>query len=228
MSDAVYKLLSGSLATKRQFEATTSNVANSATIGFLPERVNIEANNRRTFTLPTAQSQPVLTPGPVHRTGAPLDIAPGDGAFLVVQTPQGERLTRAGALQQDRDGILVTSAGHPVLTESGQVASDRIIEIMPTGEVVSDKEILGRLRLELITDIHSIKREGNSLISVPESARFRLDQPRFDVGALIGSGVEPVAAMVEIVALSRAYEIYQQAIRTIHSTGGKTANLGRI
>ena len=55
-----------------------------------------------------------LGQGPVQQTGNPLDVAIDGNAFLVVQTPRGERYTRNGALQINTTGQLVTSEGYQV------------------------------------------------------------------------------------------------------------------
>ena len=51
--------------------------------------------------------------GPIQQTGNPLDVAIDGDAFLVVQTPRGERYTRNGALQINATGELVTSDRRP-------------------------------------------------------------------------------------------------------------------
>ncbi|PNA99482.1 flagellar biosynthesis protein FlgG, partial [Pseudomonas sp. FW306-2-11BA] len=54
---------------------------------------------------------PDVSGGAIQLTGNPLDVAiVGDGYFAV-QTPQGERYTRAGALTTDATGRLVTMEG---------------------------------------------------------------------------------------------------------------------
>ena len=47
------------------------------------------------------------------QTGNPLDVAIDGDAFLVVQTPRGERYTRNGALQINATGELVTARRRP-------------------------------------------------------------------------------------------------------------------
>ncbi|MGB0671708.1 MAG: flagellar hook-basal body complex protein, partial [Rhodospirillales bacterium] len=46
------------------------------------------------------------TMGPFKQTNNPLDLAIHDRGYFVVQTPQGERYTRAGNFTIDRDGQL--------------------------------------------------------------------------------------------------------------------------
>ena len=60
-------------------------------------------------------------PGPVQQTGNPLDVAIDGDAFLVVQTPRGERYTRNGAFQINATGQLVTAEGYQVLGDGGPI-----------------------------------------------------------------------------------------------------------
>ena len=76
--------------------------------------------------------------GPTKPTGNPLDVAIDGDAFLVVQTPRGERYTRNGALQINAQGELVTSAGDRVLGDGGPIqfqANDNNITINPDGTI---------------------------------------------------------------------------------------------
>ena len=57
----------------------------------------------------------------MQQTGNPLDVAIDGNAFLVVQTPRGERYTRNGALQINAAGELVTSDGDRVLGDDGPI-----------------------------------------------------------------------------------------------------------
>jgi flagellar basal body rod protein FlgG len=77
-----------------------------------------------------------LAQGPVQQTGNPLDVALSDNAFLTVQTPNGERYTRNGALQINATGQLVTSEGLQVIGQNGPIifqAGDRNVAISTDG-----------------------------------------------------------------------------------------------
>ena len=71
--------------------------------------------------------------GPIEQTGNPLDVAIDGDAFLVVQTPRGERYTRNGALQINATGQLVTSDGDRVLGDGGP------IQFQPTDSDIVDQ-----------------------------------------------------------------------------------------
>src|SRR5262245_41770796 len=76
--------------------------------------------------------------GSVVQTGNPLDVAIDGDAFLVVQTPRGERYTRNGALQLNAQGQLVTTEGLTVLGDNGPITfqpNDRGIAINREGTI---------------------------------------------------------------------------------------------
>ena len=79
-----------------------------------------------------------MSQGPIQQTGSPLDVAIDGKAFLVVQTPRGERYTRNGALQINNIGELVTADGYQVIGESGPIMfqpTDRDIAISKDGTI---------------------------------------------------------------------------------------------
>jgi len=157
-----------------------------------------------------------LSQGPIRPTGNPLDVAIDGNAFLVVQTPRGERYTRNGALQLNAAGELVTSAGHRVLGEAGPIvfnADDKGIEINPNGVVRvregaqsdSDGE-RGRLRLVRFETPQSLVKDGTSSFAAPADI---LPQPtpnsRIVQGTIEKSNVRPVVEMTRMMELTRAY-----------------------
>ncbi len=77
-----------------------------------------------------------MAPGAIERTGNPLDVAIDGNAYLVVQTPRGQRYTRNGAFQINGAGQLVTSNGDQVLGTSGPItfqSTDHDIVISGSG-----------------------------------------------------------------------------------------------
>ncbi len=88
---------------------------------------------------------PDVSGGAIQLTGNPLDVAiVGDGYFAV-QTPQGERYTRAGALTTDATGRLVTMEGQPILSRTGPITiapEERSLTIAADGTISSRQRIL--------------------------------------------------------------------------------------
>src|SRR3972149_2886250 len=124
MENAALVGLSRQIALARQIDVVANNIANLNTGGFkaagslFAEHLGAMA---READVPGAGSRISfvndrgiwhdLAQGAIQQTGNPLDIAIDGNAFLVVQTPNGERYSRNGALQINASGQLVTSQG---------------------------------------------------------------------------------------------------------------------
>ena len=59
--------------------------------------------------------------GRMRTTGNDLDFALANDGFFTIDTPQGERFTRAGNFQLDATGRIVTNDGYPVLGTNGVI-----------------------------------------------------------------------------------------------------------
>src|SRR4029077_2439549 len=123
--------LSRQVALGRELEVVANNIANIGTTGFksdnsifeqflMPEAVSggFPAGSRQVDYVRDRQTWHNFAPGPIQRTGGPLDVAIDGNAFLVVQTAGGQRYTRNGALQISPTRALVTNAGDPLVGTS--------------------------------------------------------------------------------------------------------------
>lgn len=220
MENAQLISLSRQVALQRQMDVVANNIANINTNGFKAEGLLYEE-----FVMPVASDKdfPVLdqplsyvqdwgtfhdmAPGAVTQTGNPLDVAlEGDG-FLAVQTPAGERWTRAGSLQINAEGTLVNFDGHPVLGDGGEITFDggeTDIMIDSTGAVSTNAGTKGRLRVVEFENPQDLAREGDNLYAggSPVAAQNTLVVQ----GAIEKSNVSGVAEMTEMIRVQRAYQ----------------------
>src|SRR6266850_2545957 len=109
--------LSRQVALSRELDVVANNIANVNTTGFKADGSIFEE-----FLNSNARAD---------QTGNPLDIAIDGKAFLVVQTPRGERYTRNGSFQINNAGELVTGEGFQVMGEAGPM------KFQPTDNQVS-------------------------------------------------------------------------------------------
>jgi len=134
MENALLLGLSRQVALGRELESVANNLANINTTGYKADRTIFEqylmplasaddmpAGNRQLSFVRDRATWHNMTTGPILHTGSPTDVAIDGDGFLVVQTPQGQRYTRNGALQINATGTLVTSAGDPVLGIGGPI-----------------------------------------------------------------------------------------------------------
>jgi flagellar basal-body rod protein FlgF len=221
--------LSRQTVLRRELDVVANNIANLNTTGFksdgavfaeylqtgaLDERFS--ALGRRLSFVQDRMTWHDMSQGSVQQTGNPLDIAIDGDAFLVVQTPRGERYTRNGALQINAQGQLVTSTGDPVMGDAGPIIfglGDRDININPDGTIrVRDgtgTEDSGRGRLRLVAFANSarLQKDGSSTFRAPEGLQ---QQPpavgvKIQQGAIEKSNVRAVTEMTRMIELSRAY-----------------------
>jgi flagellar basal-body rod protein FlgF len=219
---------------ERRQEVASNNLANVTTTGFKGERVFGQMFGD---AMTAAQTSTDLRAGTLHETHNPLDVAlTGDG-FLVVDTPNGERFTRGGSLQLDAERRLVDAGGRPVLGEPGPdgqgggpiVIPQGAVAIDRAGEITVDGKPVARLRVERGGPGAALAHEGGTLF-VPDANRRPVAAAERDVrqGAVEESNVSPVGALVDMIAVQRAYASVQKAVTTLDSVRGTAVtDLGR-
>jgi flagellar basal body rod protein FlgG len=208
---------------ERRQEVASNNLANVSTDGFKGERVFAQMLDG---ALPAARTANDLRAGTVRETHDPLDLSIRGPGFFVVDTPNGERLTRGGSFQLDASRRLVDGSGHPVLGENGPITiPDGTIEIDAKGVLSVDGKVVDRLRLEQPGKGAELAHEGGTLF-VPDTARQPVADGERGVrqGFVEESNVNTVGSMVDMIAVQRAYASVQKAVTTIDAIRGTAVN----
>ncbi len=233
------------LANEAAQDAIAQNIANAATTGFKRDLPQFQSF-QEALLQSTAGSTPGATvgglgpgvgvrglatdfsDGALQQTGNPLDIALTGDAFLAVQTPQGVRYSRDGALTRDAQGQLVQANGSgAVLDPSGRPislpAKTKNITITPSGGVLADGVSVGRLQLVSLTRTSGASKQGDNLFSQPNVAPAG---PNATVhqGYLESSNVNIVKEMVAMISVQRAYETDQKMVQAEDEATNKAAN----
>ena len=220
--------LSRQMTLERQMDVVANNVANINTTGYKADKSlfqeyltsgahedNFSGKDRRISYVTDRATYRDFAQGGAEPTKNPLDIAIDGKAFLVVQTPAGERYTRDGALQINSQGQLVTAAGNPVLGNSGPIVfqpTDKEISITADGSVsvlegVSRIDsVRGKLRLVSFAQQQRLVKEGANLYS---SGAGNAAQPdavsKVRQGFVEKSNVNSVAEMSKMIEVTRTY-----------------------
>ena len=220
MDNAQLISLSRQIALQRQMDVVANNIANINTTGFKAERILFEdylmpvasdnnfapLDQSLSFTQDWATVHD-LSAGSIVQTGNPLDVALQGEGFLAVQTPAGERWTRAGALQVDADGVLVNFDGHPVMGDGGEIrfdANETDIMIDASGAISTSAGAKGRLRVVEFANPQELTREGDNLYAGGTPAVAL--ETRVVQGAIEKSNVSGVAGMTEMIRVQRSYQ----------------------
>jgi flagellar basal-body rod protein FlgF len=229
MDNASLVGLSRLVALEREIDVVANNIANLNTAGFKSDGVVFQEYVDETASSgdPSGTGTAVsfvydvatwidLGQGAMERTGNALDVAIDGSGFLAVQTPDGERYTRNGALQVNANGELVTSAGFQVLGDSGPITmqpTDHHITIsqdgtisVREGENVKTESQRGRLRMVGFEQPGLLLKEGSGTFMAPENVTPQVDtKSRFVQGTLEKSNVHGVVEMTRMIDVTRSY-----------------------
>lgn len=218
MDNAIYAALTRQSGLMREMQAVANNMANSSTAGFRREGVIFSEHltalgpARETLSMANARGREVdLTHAALTRTGGMLDLALERDGFFMVETPQGNRLTRAGAFMTSAEGELINADGHRVL-DDGQAPialppDARHLGVGPDGTISADGLPIGRIGVFDQPDRAALRHEGGTLFT-PGDAQ-PLDEPLIRQGFLEDSNVDPVSEIARMIEVQRAYELGQ-------------------
>ncbi|MBL8207799.1 MAG: flagellar basal-body rod protein FlgF [Blastocatellia bacterium] len=213
--------------------------ASSATPGTPTPNTTFEAANppdsiARVFGL-SSGGVTDFTAGVMRETGRPLDVALDGEGFFVVQTPRGERYTRAGALTVDASGQLVTQRGELIVSEGGPITIRQgkgELSIGADGSVSVDKQTVGKLRVVRFDNAReALAKEGDSLFMAtgkeqPQDA----NGTRVVQGVLELSNVNAVTEMATMMHNSREFDSLQRSITLMMNDIGRkiATEIGRV
>jgi flagellar basal-body rod protein FlgG len=235
-------------AQQTQMDVTANNLANVSTNGFKRSRAVFEDLLYQTLRQPGAQSsqqtqlpsglqlgtgvrpvssERIYTQGNLQQTNNPLDVAiQGNGFFQVLMPDGSTAYTRAGSLQLDAQGQLVTSSGFPVQpaitipgnTLSITISRDGIISAQRAGQTASTQ--LGTLQLVGFVNPAGLQSMGENLyIETASSGTPSVNAPGTNGMGLVAQGyvetsnVNVVEELVGMIQTQRAYEINSKAIQ---------------
>lgn len=241
MDRMIYVGMTGAKQAMEQQAAVANNMANVSTPGFRAQINNFravpvvgeEAATRAMVVATTPGAD--LRAGPLTQTGRSLDVAVRGDGWLTVQMPDGsEAFTRVGNLQVGADGQLLTMDARPVVGEAGPlvvppgssltIADDGVITAIGAGDPVVGAAEVGRLKL-VNPPAADLVRGDDGLFRMQAGAAAPQADPAMRVltGALEGSNVNPVEAMVDMIANARRFEMQMKTLQTAEAND-QTAN----
>ena len=219
MENATYATLTRQSGLLREMQIVANNIANASTTGFRAEGVIFSEYVRAlgpeapSLSMATAAVRETMqSQGALDQTGGTFDLAVEGDGFFMVETPQGERLTRAGHFTPNADGDLVNADGYRVLDAGGAPVfvpqGVGQIGIAADGTISADGTPVGQIGLFLPTDLTGMAREGGVLFRADARVEPALTV-RMIQGFLEQSNVNPIAQITRMIEVQRAYELGQ-------------------
>lgn len=238
MDRMLYLSMAGAKATMQRQDVLANNLANVSTTGFREEMAAFRAvpvrgdgASTRVYALETTTGYNPA-PGPVAATGRNLDVAVRGDSWLSVQALDGtEAYTRAGALDVNTEGVLVTKTGLAVIGDGGpinvppnaevQIAADGTVSARVPG--AKNGSTIGRLKL--VTSEAPLNRGEDGLFRSPDGDLAADPNARVQDGALEGSNVSPVETMVAMISAARQFEQQMKMLQTAEEDERSAAKL---
>ena len=246
MDRMLYLAMSSAKQTVVAQAVNSNNLANASTTGFKADLEQFrsmpvfgQGMPSRVYAM-TERPATDFTPGSFNTTGRDLDMAIQGEGWIAVQSKDGsEAYTRAGDLRLDATGMLTTGAGHPVIGNNGgpivippaesiEIGADGTISIRPVGQAPNVLAEVDRIKLvnpeatELTKGTDGLIRSKQGGITPPDASVQLVS------GALEGSNVNTVEAMVKMIELQRQYEMQVKMMKTAKENDAAASSIMKL
>lgn len=238
MDRLIYTAMTGAKQILEQQATVTHNLSNVSTTGFRAQLDTFRAVPVVNAALPTRTFVVDSTvgtdfrAGPFQQTGRDLDVAIQGKGWLAVERADGtEGYTRSGSLKVNENGVLQTQSGLNVLGDGGPIsippdvhitiAKDGTISSVESGSKPGQTIQVGRLKL-VNPDEANLKRADDGLFVTKDGEDVAADADVSVVsGAVEGSNVNVVDAMVNMISLARQFELHMNMLKHAESNAAK-------
>jgi flagellar basal-body rod protein FlgF len=147
-----------------------------------------------------------------------------------------EAYTRNGSLKVSENGLLQTTSGQTLMGENGPIAippqtevaiaADGTVSAIDTSQTKpGPANVLGRIKL-VNPDTAQLGRGSDGLFRLKSGQPADPDATvRLVDGALEGSNVNPVDAMVDMIALARSFDTQMSLLKNAENNAAKATQI---
>lgn len=218
MDVAGYATLNRQSGLMREMAVVANNIANASTIGFRREGVVFSEyvmalDQDPSLSMAHASGRVVdLSQATLSQTGGQFDFAIQGEGFFLIETPDGDRLTRAGSFTPSAEGELVTPDGFRLLDAGGApifIPPDaRTVSLAGDGTLSANGQPLAQIGLWKPSDPLSLRHQSGTLLTAGELEPA--ESATVLQGMLEESNVEPISEIARMIEVQRAYELGQK------------------
>lgn len=229
---------------------SAQNLSNMAVPGYRRDLQNeggahflttLQAQTGRAFQLERGPHGFSRAPGPLDRTGDPLDLAIADRGFFYIQPPGGGEpaLTRRGDLQPGPDGTLINGAGEVMLNADLQpmivppfsrIMVDELGQVSITPLEGGEAVAVGVLATVDPDDALDLRKSLDGRIRMADDSPLPPPDQRARIvqGTREGSNVNATAELIDSIELQRTFELNLRMIQTAREIDEAGASLLRM
>ncbi len=242
---------------QKRLDVISNNMANSTTVGYKKEGVTSQsfdemltikirdesANWKKqvigdmSLGVKVGEVYTDHTQGAVRETGNTYDMAlDGPGFFTVAVTDNAgnvhTRYTRDGNFHMRADGMITDEDGNRLQADNGDLIVDvntHDVVITSDGGVYEDGVLTNTLQIADFEDYDYLKKFGDTYYEPVDGAASKNFTGFVRQGFIEQSNVNVVKEMVDMIAITRAYESNQKVIQTMDKTLElATTSVGKI
>lgn len=242
MDRMIYTAMSGAKHILEQQATTAHNLANASSTGFKAQidsfravPVVSEGLATRAFVVDATVGAD-FNPGPIQTTNRELDVAIQGKGWLEVQRADGSSgYTRNGSLKISANGQLQTASGLAVMGDGGpisippdvtiSIAKDGTISSVSNNTLPGPSNSLGRLKLVNPPEQQMV-RSNDGLFTTKDGSSAAVDASVVVIGGAVeGSNVNVIDAMVNMISLAREFETQMKLLQNAENNDNKAGQL---
>jgi flagellar basal-body rod protein FlgF len=193
-----------------------NNLANLSTTGYRAEGLlfsefiqGVDAPHPSLSMTDAGVHRTDFSQAPFRQTGGTFDLAIEGPGFFQIETPEGNRLTRAGAFTPNQEGELVSPDGHRLLDAGGSpvfVPPDAAsIQIATDGTMSADGNPVAQIGAVMPEDPGSLLR-GPSATFKTDGDVIEAENATIHQGFIESSNVNAILEVARMIEVQRRYE----------------------
>lgn len=238
MDNAIYTTLTRQSGLMQEMRAVANNIANVSTTGFRREGVIFSEylagleGNEPSLSMAYAHGRHVdQSQGGLTRTGGTFDFAIEGEGFFMIETPQGNQLTRAGSFIPSPEGELLTPDGFRLLDPGGTPiaipSGAKDVALAADGTLSAGGDPIAQVGIFTPNDPNGLRHVGGTRFTA-EAGAEPVEGAVLMQGYLEESNVDPVSEIARMIEVQRAYEMGQAFLdREDERIRGVISTLGR-
>lgn len=257
MVRGLFTAYTGMANEQKRLDIIANNLANAATVGYKEENVTNQAFDnlltikirddsemyndrpigRMSLGVKLGEAYTNHMQGSLRQTGSTYNMAlEGKGFFAMAVTDRAGNVdmkyTRNGSFTMTRDGHIVDTDGNRLMGESGEIivpidAAD--VAVDASGAIYADGNYIDTVMIVDFEDYNYFLKAGDTMYEAVDGAQIIPSAANVLQGYTEQSNVNVVSEMVEMIAVTRAYEANQKVIQSIDKTLELAANsVGKV
>jgi flagellar basal-body rod protein FlgF len=231
MDRGMYVSMTGAKQIMQAQAVNNNNIANANTTGFRADTVEFTSNPiygpgyATRVNAVASDAGTDFSSGVLIDSSSSLDVAINGDGFIAVQGANGkEAYTRSGDLHVTADGLLVTSSGQQVLSESGPIVvppatsvtigGDGTVSVVPLGLSAAAQSQIDRIKL-VKPSTKTLQKGSDGMLYLKTGAKSPTDESVTVIpGELESSNVNAAMSLVNMIDLQRQYEFQIKSINS--------------